>query len=81
MPSHLSQNTLHGEVEEVACERVRLSATSHGITNSKRSIPTSMGLQELLYVILHSLISSAGIPSLDIVAKTRSLLGLSKAAL
>ena len=39
------------------------------------------GVHELLNVILHSLISFAGIPSCDIAAYTRSLTGLSKAAL
>ena len=48
---------------------------------SERSIPTLTELQELLNVILHSLISFAGIRSSDIAAKTRSLMELSKAAL
>ena len=49
--------------------------------DSKRSFPTMTELQELLNVILHSLINFAGIPSLDIVVNIRFLMGLSKAAL
>ena len=48
---------------------------------SERSIPTLTELQELLNVILHTLISFAGIPSSDIAAKIQSVMRLPKAAL
>ena len=46
---------------------------------SERYTPTLTELQELLNVILNSLISFVGIPSSDIAVKARTLIGLSKA--
>ena len=58
-----------------------MSEISHDIKRFTEVNLTLIELLELLNVILHSLISFPGIPSADITAKIRSLMGLFKTAL
>ena len=68
MHSHLSQNILHDEVEEVVvCETC---AVSKGL---ERSISTLMELQGLLNVISHTLFNLADIPNSNIAAESENL--------